>query len=67
MPSTRTRITAWIGVSILLALHLDFWRERSTTLLGGSIPFELAWRVGWMVAAVIYLAWFCRVIWTEEE
>jgi hypothetical protein len=67
MSSTRTQLTAWVGGLILLALHLDFWRERSTALLGGAVPFELAWRVGWMLAAFIYLVWFCRAIWIEEE
>ena len=63
---TRTRL-AWLGGAILLALHLDFWRERGTELYLGWLPEELAWRVAWMLLAMCYLVWFCKSVWAEDE
>ncbi len=66
---TRPRPVAWAvaGVLALLLLHLDFWRPARTTLWFGWLPEELLWRLAWMLLAALYLAWFTRRIWTEEE
>jgi len=31
------------------------------------LPQELAWRLGWMLLAGLYLVWFCRAVWVEED
>jgi hypothetical protein len=67
MNSTAKKRLAWIGAALLLALHLDFWRERSTDLLFDWLPTELAYRIGWMLLAFGYLSWFCSAIWQEDE
>lgn len=58
---------AWAGGLVLLALHLDFWRPRRLELWFGWMPEELLWRLGWMALAWLYLAFFCRCVWIEEE
>ncbi|MCH2106726.1 MAG: hypothetical protein MK291_08810 [Planctomycetes bacterium] len=58
---------AWMGGALLLALHLDFWRERGTELYFGWLPEELAWRIAWMFLAFCYLVWFCGSVWVEDE
>lgn len=60
-------LLAWVGGLALVALHLDFWRERGTGLLMGWLPEELAYRLGWMALAGLYLVWFCRAVWVEED
>ncbi len=65
-PTTRKRL-AWLGGVLLLALHLDFWRERGTELYFGWLPEELAWRIAWMLLAFGYLVWFCKSVWVEDE
>lgn len=81
-PPTRPRAAvplAWAGALALIALHNDAWledwlpgalsREARAQLWFGVLPGELAYRIGWMLLAWLYLAWFCRVIWvsTREE
>ncbi len=67
MPTTLTKTIAWAGALALLGLHLDFWRDRGTALLMGWMPQELAWRMGWMLLSTLYLIWFCRAVWVEED
>lgn len=33
----------------------------------GWMPEELLWRLAWMAAAWLYLLWFCRAIWRDDE
>ena len=66
---------AWVGALALIALHNDAWlqdwlpgalsREARTELWFGGLPGELGYRLGWMLLAWLYLAWFCRVIWVS--
>ncbi len=66
---TRRRAVriAWAGGLILVALHLDFWRPQRVEVHLGWIPEELLYRVAWMALAWLYLVFFCKSVWTEEE
>ena len=61
------RYVAWIGFILLILLHLDFWREQSTTLYFGWIPEEMAYRLVWMFLAWLYLMYFTRFVWREDS
>lgn len=61
------RALAVAGALALLILHLDFWRGPRPTLLFGAIPEELAYRLGWMLAAAAYLWFFTARVWTDED
>lgn len=67
MGSRGNNVVAWIGGLGLVVLHHDFWRERGTELVLGWLPQELAYRLGWMALAALYLVWFCRFVWVEED
>lgn len=58
---------AAIGFLVLLALHLDFWRPQSARLLFGWLPEELAYRIGTILLAWIYILWICSRVWREES
>ena len=60
------RIAAWGGFLLLIALHLDFWREQRPVLYLGWIPEDMAYRLVWMVLAWIYLLYFTRYVWRED-
>ncbi len=60
-------IVGWGGFLLLLALHLDFWRTQRPELLLGWIPEELAYRLGWIVLAWLYLLFVCARLWGEER
>ena len=62
----HARLAAALAVA-LVALHLDFWRPRRDELWLGWIPEELAWRLGWMGLALLYLFYFCAKVWEDEE
>ena len=61
------RALAWAGGAALLVLHLDFWRPKRAELYLGFLPEELAYRIGWMLLAWLYLMFFCARIWRTEE
>jgi hypothetical protein len=64
----RTHIAlAWLGFVALLALHLDFWREREARIVLGWMPHELAYRLAWMALAWLYLAYVCKFVWRAED
>ena len=56
-----------LGFLVLLALHLDFWRGARDAVWLGWIPEELAYRLGWMLLALVYLLYFCRCVWAPAE
>ena len=58
---------AWILAAVLLVLHLDFWRPQSADLYWGWLPQEMAYRLGWMALAWLYLEWFTRRVWTGDD
>ena len=58
---------AWIGLIVLLALHLDFWRPQRVELWFGWIPEELLYRLCWMLLAALYRVFFCARIWRIDE
>lgn len=58
---------AWILAVILQLLHLDFWRPQSPEIYFGWLPQELAYRLGWMILAWLYLEWFTRRVWSSEH
>lgn len=71
-PTKRQCWMALLGLAALLIGHVDAWRSSSwaldrSSLWMGVLPAELGYRLLWMLAAWIYLAWFCRVIWHERE
>ena len=65
--STREGLFAGFGATLLLVLHLDFWRPVRPVLWWWGVPEELAYRLLWMFAAGIYLAWFCRRAFREAD
>jgi hypothetical protein len=67
VPSPAIRAAAWIGALLLLVLHLDFWRPQRPTLYFGFLPEDLAWRIGWMILATLYLLFFIAFVWRSEE
>ncbi len=64
---TRRGRIAWALGLLLVALHLDFWRPDRPVLWFGWMPEELLWRLGWMLAAFVYLLWFCARVWRVED
>lgn len=61
------RWVAWGGLALLLVLHLDFWRGPRPGLLFGWCPEELAYRLGWMALACLYLHFFCTRVWRAGD
>lgn len=64
------RAAAWVAGSALAVLHLlpsaaPSLAPRGRLVLG--VPEELAWRLGWMALAFLYLLWFCAAVWRDEE
>lgn len=55
-----------LGV-LLVVLRLDFWRNERPVVWLGWVPEELAWRLGWMGLAFLYLVWFCACVWEEDR
>lgn len=62
-----SRAIAWVGLALLLVLHHDFWRPQRAVLWFGWLPEELAWRLGFVALSVLYLAFFCRFVWREDD
>lgn len=62
-----TRVIAWAGFGLLIALHLDLWRPRLGGLVVAGLPEEIVWRLLWMLLAWVYLLWFAKHVWREEE
>lgn len=60
------RALAWLGLAVLLALHLDFWRPQRPVLHLGWLPEELLWRLAWMALAWLYLLFVLRWLWAPE-
>lgn len=63
----RSRWIAWIGLAVLVALHLDFWRPQRDVLYFGWLPEDMAYRWVWMLLAWAYLIYFTRFVWTEDD
>ncbi len=66
MTTSRDRLIAWVGLLVLLVLHVDFWRSARPDLYFGWLPEELAYRMVWMVFAWLYLMFFTSRIWRTE-
>lgn len=63
MSRPRSPIAQRLGLIVgllLVALHLDAWREQRVVMYAGWIPEELAYRLVWMLAAWIFLLWLCE-------
>jgi hypothetical protein len=58
---------AWISAIVLLVLHLDFWRVQRPVLYWGWLPEELLYRMMWLGLAWVFLLFFCRFIWREDN
>ena len=58
---------AWVFGLVLVALHLDFWREQRVEIYFGWLPEELLYRLIWLAAAWAYLVFFCKEIWRDGE
>lgn len=63
-PSRARTALAWAGALTLVALHVMPWHPAG--LVAGWLPAELAWRLAWMGLALVYLLWFCGVVWRDE-
>jgi hypothetical protein len=66
MDRRATTALAWAGGLLLTASHLGAWAGPRDGFVLGWLPDELAFRLVWMAAAVIYLVWFCRAVWRDE-
>jgi hypothetical protein len=64
--SATTKAIATLALVALVALHLDFWRDRAAFPPLFGLPPELAYRIVWMALAVLYLAWFTKTFWRDE-
>ena len=62
--STARRIST-IGFVALVLLHLDFWRPQRSRLLFGWLPEELAYRVGFILLAWLFMLFVCSRVWRE--
>ena len=60
-------VVATVTAVGLLALHLDFWRAPRVRIYFGWIPEELAWRLGWMLLAFLWLVYATGRVWRREE
>ena len=58
---------AWIALLLLVVTHMDFWRPQEVSLVAGWLPFELAYRIVWLLAAWLYMVFLCRLLWPEER
>ena len=63
----NARWIAWISAVVLLVLHLDFWRVQRPVLYWGWLPEELLYRMTWLGLAWVFLLFFCRYIWREDD
>jgi hypothetical protein len=57
--SKRDRWIARLGLLLLLALHLDFWRPQRVVLYLGWVPEELVYRLAWVALVWVYLLFLC--------
>ncbi len=65
-----SRVHQWIsviGLVVLLALHLDFWRPERRDIYFGWLPEELAYRLVWIALAFLYLLHFCSKVWVRKD
>lgn len=62
-----TRALAWIGFLVLIATHLDFWREQRPVLWFGWLPEDILYRLVWMGFAAAYLWWFTSAVWQSDD
>ena len=58
---------AAVAFTLLLLLHMDFWRPQRPHLWFGWLPEELAFRIGTIVLAWLLMLWICSRVWLEEE
>jgi hypothetical protein len=65
-PAFRVR-AVWIGVAVLLILHVAARRCPGTDLRFGWLPDELAFRIGWMLVSACLVVLITRVVWTIED
>ena len=63
---TALRIAA-VAFTLLLLLHLDFWRPQRPHLWFGWLPEELAFRIGTILLAWLLMLWICARVWREEQ
>lgn len=61
----------WLGlfaIVVLLALHNDWWaREPALEPVLGFIPFEIAYRLAWLVLVSVVLSLLVRWVWPRDE
>lgn len=67
MRHSSARLVAAIALLLLTLLHLDFWREQRVAFVLGWIPIELAWRIGFVLAAWVFVMFVCARVWREED
>ena len=58
---------AWVSLVTLLVLHLDSWRPQRPVLYFSWLPEDVAYRLGWMLLAWLFLLFFTRYVWKEED
>lgn len=64
-PRAHRRTFAAI-VLALLALHVDVWNHGRGGLVLGWLPWDLAYHLGWMLAAAVAVVYMTVGPWRDE-
>ncbi len=55
----------WAAAAGLIAVHV--WAPHRDGLLGGVLPWDLAFHLGWMLAAGLLIEVMTRVAWRDVD
>ncbi len=63
----HARVFAGLVVALVI-LHLDAWNAgRAEPLVLGFLPWDMAYHLGWMIAAMAVIFYMTVWVWPEEE
>ncbi len=62
--SQRRRV-AWVAAAVLIAVHV--WAPHREGIVGGVLPWDLAFHLGWMLAAGLLIEAISRVAWRDVD
>lgn len=63
----RRRLAAWIAAAVLIALHVFPPQGDTSVLIWGFLPWDLAFHIGWMVAAAGLIYATTRFAWRDVD
>ncbi|MEM7248835.1 MAG: hypothetical protein AAF533_26120 [Acidobacteriota bacterium] len=55
------------AVLVMVALHNIRWGRSDGGALLGWVPFELAYRMGWVALGALVLSWILNATWGRES